>query len=218
MNRAIPFALVAMFACKGEEPTPTAPAVDCTADEETATLQSVQAPDWPDGLQAAIETYRSLDGRWSAEACGEPIRVTINTRDTLDTDLRIVTNPLPADNLCGCTHDPDRPTDGELEIIARTTIDLAFLDYPEAGFSEENAGNVGTVPIAFYAPGSPQQMRSCAEVIVPPVLLLDHRDTQVTFRVGADGTPSGVVTLVGPDVADASCDLTNWTYLGDSGN
>lgn len=223
MHRVIPFAVVVpalvLAACKGEEePTTTAPAVDCVADETTEPLSAVQAPDWPAGLQDAITNYRELDGRWRADACGTAITVTINTLDSLDSDLELVTGSLPEGNLCGCTHDPTRPNDGDLDIIARTTIDLSFIDYPEEGFSDENAGNVGTVPIAFYAQGSPIQMRACTEVIVPPVLLLDYRDTQVTFRVGSDGSPSGVVTLVGPDVPDASCELTDWQYLGDSGN
>jgi hypothetical protein len=50
---------------------------------------------------------------------------------------------------------------------------------------------------------------------VPPILLLDYRDTEVTFRSGDDGI-SGFVTLVGPDIADAGCALTNFVRVGDN--
>lgn len=214
MRTAILIALGAA-ACKGGEPTDTPPDVDCVADETTQTLQQVAAPDWPEGLQDRIDAYRELDGRWTADACGETINVAIRTIQVLDTDLDLVTSPLPEGNICGCTLDPDEPKDGDLTVMARTTMDIFFQDYPEEGFREESAGNLANVPVAFFGGGTDMLMRACTTAIVPPILLLDYRDTEVAFRVDASG-PSATVTLVGPDVADASCDVTGWVRVGDN--
>jgi hypothetical protein len=208
------FTALALTACNGDEPTePTAPVVDCENDETTVALQSVQSPDWPDGLQDAIDRYRALEGRYTAEACGEPIRVTIRPNEVVDTSVEIVTEPLPADNTCGCTFDPAFPADGALDIIARTTVDITVLDYPEEGFREENAGSLVDVPVAIYSDGSALTMRACTTELVPPVLLLDYRDVEFTFRVEG-GNLSGNVSLVGPDIPDATCTLSNFVRTG----
>lgn len=214
--RTILLATLALSACKDKDPTePTAPVVDCVADETSTPIMNVASTEWPEGLQEAIDLYRSLDGRYTAEACGSEVRVTIRTNDIIDTAVQIVTNPLETGNDCGCTFDPAYPKDGDLPIIARTTLDITVLDYPEPGFSDENAGNLADVPVAIFGGGGGLTLRACAEALVPPVLLLDYRDAQLTFRAEGENL-SGNVSLVGPDISDSSCTLSNWTRTGNN--
>ena len=179
--------LLGAAACKGT-PTVTDPPVDCST-EGTALLSSVQVPNWPAGLEAAIDELNSLDGRWTAMACDTQVNVSIRTPPPTNTGalVEIVTEPLPAGNDCGCTIDTSNPKDGDLTVIARTEIDVFVQNYPNAGFRDEAAGNVAGLPVALYADASGILVRGCTTKLVPPILGLPWTDTDFVFRAGSSG-------------------------------
>lgn len=206
-----PLALIA--ACKGKDDTDT-DVEDCTA-YTTKRLGTIAVTDWPAGLAEAQQAYTALDGRWSAEACGTPIGVTITTIPDV-ANIEVVESGLPAGNGCGCTHDPANANDGDLSPIAYTTLNLGVEDYPNDAFNLENAGNVPSVPVAFFNDSSgAMRVRACVNHLVPPVLQLDVTDTLITLRNGDNGV-SGNVEITGDGVPGESCTLTGWVRLGDN--
>ncbi|MEZ4321048.1 MAG: hypothetical protein R3F61_26450 [Myxococcota bacterium] len=200
-------------ACKGNDDTDT-DVVDCEA-YTTKTLGSIAVTDWPAGMAEAQTAYTALDGRWTAEACGETIGVTITTIPDV-ANIEVIDQGLPAGNPCGCTHDPSNANDGDLSLIAVTTLNLGVENYPHPAFSEENAGNVPNVPVSLFNDSSGNlRVRACINHLVPPVLRLDLTDNLITIRNGDNGV-SGNVELTGEGVAPESCTLTNWVRLGDN--
>ena len=203
---------LALFACKGPEDTDT-DVVDCNA-YSSARLGTIPVTEWPDGLAEAQAAYTALDGRWTAEACGTPIGVTISTIPDV-ANIEVIQTPLPPGNDCGCTHDPSNPDDATLNPIAYTTLDLGVENYPHDGFSLENAGNVPGVPVALFGGSGDLRVRACVNHLVPPILELDYTDNLITLRNGDSGV-SGNVELVGEGVAPEACPLTNWVRVGDN--
>lgn len=207
--------LLGAAACKGT-PTETDPVVDCST-EGTALLSSVPVPEWPAGLEAAIDELNSLDGRWTAMACDTPINVSIRTPPPTNTGalVEVVTTDLFPGNTCGCTIDPSNPKDGDLDIIARTEIDVSVQNYPNEGFREESAGNVSGLPVALYAGADGMLIRGCTTELVPPILGLPWTDTDFIFRSGSSGITASV-RLWGENTGDDTCALTNWVRVGDN--
>ncbi len=202
--------LLMASACKGDKDIDTAVPLDCDG-EGTVPMGSVAVPEWPPGFDDALADYQALAGRWTAQACGQQIGVAITIRPNEDIDF--IEDPLPSGHQCGCTHDPSQPRDGELLAIARTSLSLAVTDYPHAGFSEENAGNVPNVPVTFFDGIPNMRVRGCYNHLVPPVLGLEFDDNLITIRMGDSGL-SGSVQLVGDNVESESCELTDFTYIG----
>ena len=200
--------------CSGGETDPPTPTDDDCTVEGSSPLSNVAVPDQPAGLQDAIQRYRELDGRWTASACGDMVNVTIRTMQILDSTLDVITTPLEPGNGCGCTLDPDEPNDGDLDVIARTTMDITVQNYPDPDFSEESAGNVANMAVSFFSSGD-FTIRACATTPVPPILMSPYFDTELTFRAGPSGE-SGFVNIIGAGQPDKGCALTGWTKVGDN--
>lgn len=212
MRSALCLVLVALSACKGGDTDIDTDAIDCDGYTSTP-LATIAVPDWPAGMQEAVQAYEALDGTWSATACGEPITVVMRTIPD-SADIEVVQTPIAAGNTCGCTHDPSNPNDAALDPIAYTTLDLAVVNYPHEGFREENAGNVPGVPIALF--NDPDlTVRGCINHLVPPILRLDYTDNLITIRNGASGV-SGQASLTGDGVQPSTCVITDWVRTGAS--
>lgn len=208
--------LLGAVACKGT-PTETDSGVNCNT-EQTQPLTEVPVQEWPAGLEDAITALTSLDGRYTATACGDTdVNVSIRTPSNAETAtlVDVITVPLQPGHDCGCTIDTVEPKDGDLTAIAYSTMDIFVEEYPREGFREENAGNVSGIPVTLFTSSGGLVVRGCTTELVPPILQLPWTDNDIVFRSGTAGISMNV-RLFGEGISDDACTLTNFTRVGDN--
>ena len=211
MRLVTPLSLGALWACSGgDDPTGTTEAGSCDG-IATSPLAEVSSEAWPDGTAEAIETYRTVDGRYeTTNSCGYPTAIKLTTHIAGEEALQLVTEPWPVSRDCGCLTDPNFAPDSKYGLVALHDEFQFFVEtFDDPGVQGQTLVGDG----ALFTPGEPMRFRGCATTNIDPLLESRYEQLTTIFRIELGGTLSADLVLATPEGEVEVCSLSGFVKI-----